>query len=135
MKRRAAHAFFHAFAGLTIGLVCYAIYLLALVHFGVAPTRTAYWLIPVPNTADFDRNVYRLNHLHMLWQFNRIELVAVLVGLLIPLFFAILGGWWAGKRPLAWLPRWYVQLTFCILSVFALVCIVSLVSFIIPLPL
>ena len=72
-------------------------------------------------------------NLSFIWQYNRIEALAVLFGLSAPLFFSIVAWWLAGKRPLLWLRRWYAQVIFAGAGFAALLFIVNIVTVILPL--
>src|SRR4028118_1641115 len=107
MKMKVAHAV----AGFSTGLICYAVYLCCFMFFG--PRSSVYW--SWPNTSLFSSaSDYRRFILYMLWQFNRLELIAVLLGLTLPVALSGFAWFRANKLPISWLNRWYIQLAFAV---------------------
>ncbi len=132
MKVKAAHAF----AGLSLGLVCAGIYLFALSFLRAG--QHSYWLMPVPNElglwSDFHNSWFSKTGFSLLWQFDRFNVVAILLGATFPISFAVLAWFMASRRPVPIVRRWYVQLALAALSVGAALLISDSISFILPLP-
>lgn len=122
MKNKIAHAL----AGLTIGFVCYALFLFAFVLFGMPRHQTTYMLMPLSDSISYSSIAMQLQ---LLWTTHRAELIAVLFGLPIPLAFSLLAWYLAGKRPIAWLHHWYVQLVFAGVGLAALLFTINIISF------
>ena len=121
----------HAIVGFSIGLICYAAYLYNIMIFG--PRSSTYWLMPIPNQFG-SASDYRKSVFYMLWQFNRLELIAVLIGLAFPFAFAGFAWFRAGKHPISWLRRWYIQLAFAVVGLLAVLIILNGITLILPMP-
>jgi di/tricarboxylate transporter len=123
----------HHFAGLTLGLVCYAIYLSLFLMLN--PHQMLYMAMPMyrPDLPNEPSN-YLWAYLHYLRLAKSTEIIVVLTGLPIPLITTVLARRRADKRPLAWLSRWSVQLPLAILCLLSALYIASTVFFMIPPP-
>ena len=123
----------HATAGFVVGLICYALYLYCFIFFG--PKHQTY-LSMMPLPSGFGPVLeYRKSVLSLLWQFNWLELIVILLGLVFPIACAGFGWRRAGKRPVAWLNRWYFQLAFAVIGVIVMLVILNSMMFILPIPL
>src|SRR5687768_2464442 len=123
MNIRAAHAV----AGFSTGLVFYAAYLYCFIFFG--PRSSIYWSRPMPHLFNSAWD-YRRSVLYALWQFNRLEVIAVLIGLAFPIAFAGVAWFRAGRRPISWLRYWYFQLAFAVAGIIAVLAILNGITFI-----
>lgn len=117
--------FAHAFAGFSIGLVCYAVYLLGFMY--ISPLPRVYWLLPVLNQSLAS---HLASQLSMVWEYQRFEAMVILLGLAFPSVLAAFAWLRSEKASLPWLRRWPIQIAFIVTDLVAAVVIMECIRFI-----
>jgi len=114
-----------ALAGFCIGLILYSLYLVCLVFLWMEPHQSHYWMMPVPNT-----NLP--SGLDLTRTFHQRELVAVLLGLPLPVLSSLFAVLISRQRTFPMLRRWYVQLAFIVMGLVAVLVSISYINFLLP---
>ena len=123
----------YAFAGWTVGLICYSLYLIFFILIWGSSALQFYWMLPLPPSNIPNPIFYKIQlYLSLIWHLSRFELGAVLMGLSFPTALSLLAWSRAEKQSRLWLSRWPAQLAFCVINLIALLVIITCLLYILP---